>query len=181
MRRIFTPSSFLNDLWFLLSRSPGLIGVARDERLTRAMVEKIMIVTTAVNGCSYCAWYHARAAVAVGVSSEEVESLFELQFHADASEFEMMALLYAQHYAETNRQPDDEMTARLVETYGDATARHIVLVIRMITFGNLVGNTWDAALSRFRGRPALRSQRLRSPVRRAATSVGSQTGENGGA
>lgn len=36
--------------------------------------------------------------------------MMELQFHADAKEYELMALLYIQHFAETNRQPDLEMT-----------------------------------------------------------------------
>jgi len=98
-------------------------------------------VTTAVNECTYCAWYHAKAAVASGVSAEEVQDLLDLQFHATASDRELMALLYAQHYAETNRQPEPQMTARLIETYGARTAQHIMLAIRVISFGNLMGNT----------------------------------------
>jgi AhpD family alkylhydroperoxidase len=113
-----------------------------------------MTVTTAVNECTYCAWYHAKAAVASGIGTEEVKSLLALQFQATASDFEMMALLYAQHYAETNRQPETEATARLFDTYGQRPAKHIMLAIRMISFGNLLGNTWDAVLSRFKGRPA---------------------------
>ena len=45
------------------------------------------------------------------------------------------------------------MTARLFDTYGTRTATDIVMVIRMISFGNRFGNTWDAVLSRFQGRP----------------------------
>ena len=131
-----------------------MIGVARDGRVSRAMVEKIMAVTTAVNGCTYCEWYHAKAAAAAGISADEIRNLFALQFAADASDFELMALLYAQHDAETAHQPDDEMTARLVDTYGLATAEQIEVVIGMIHFGNLAGNTWDAVLSRFKGRAA---------------------------
>ena len=36
--------------------------------------------------------------------------MLNLQFAADASDFEVVALLYAQHYAETNRNQDKEMT-----------------------------------------------------------------------
>ena len=140
-KRIFTPELFLNDVGFLLTRGPWMIGAVRDEDITRAFVEKIMTVTTAVNECTYCAWYHAKAAVASGVSAEEVQDLLDLQFHATASDRELMALLYAQHYAETNRQPEPQMTARLIETYGARTAQHIMLAIRVISFGNLMGNT----------------------------------------
>ena len=154
-KRIFTPGLFLNDVGFLLTRGPSIIGAARDENITRTFVEKIMTVTTAVNECTYCAWYHAKSAVASGIGAEEeVKSLLDLQFQATASDFEIMALLYAQHYAETNRKPETHMTARLFDTYGQRTAKHIMLVIRMISFGNLLGNTWDAVPSRFKGRPA---------------------------
>jgi hypothetical protein len=77
--------------------------------------------------------------------------MLNLQFQADATEFETIALLYAQHFAETNRNPDPAMTKKLFDFYGEKTAHHIILFIRMIFFGNLYGNTWDAVLSRFRG------------------------------
>jgi AhpD family alkylhydroperoxidase len=153
-KRIFTPGLFLDDVAFLLTHAPSMIGAARNDDLSRSFVEKIMAVTTAVNECTYCAWYHAKAAVASGISAEEVRSLFDLQFHATATDFELPALLYAQHYAETDRQPEAAMTAHLSEAYGERTATDIRMVIRMISFGNLFGNTWDAVLSRFRGRPA---------------------------
>ncbi len=83
--------------------------------------------------------------------------MMNLQFQADASDFELIALLYAQHYAETNRKPEPEMRNKLFEYYGEATTGHIVIIIRMIFFGNLYGNTWDAVLSRCKGNPAKNS------------------------
>lgn len=159
-KKIYTARLLLSDLWFLVSRSPGILGAARNPRISKAFVEKIMTVTTAVNGCVYCTWFHARQAVAAGISDQEVKSLLELQFQTHVSEDERMALLYAQHYAETDRRPDEEMSARLREAYGDRTSKHILLFIRMIYFGNLFGNTWDAVLSRMHGRPAPRSSVL---------------------
>ncbi|MEZ4517766.1 MAG: carboxymuconolactone decarboxylase family protein [Chloroflexota bacterium] len=153
-RRIFTARTLMSDMGFLVSNAPEIVKATRDERISKAFVEKIMTVTTAVNGCVYCAWFHARQAVESGISEEEVRNMLNLQFQADATEFEMPALLYAQHYAETNRHPDPAMTDRLVDFYGEETAAHIMLFIRMIFFGNLYGNTWDATLSRFRGAPA---------------------------
>ena len=52
------------------------------------------------------------------------------------------------------------MTARLVEKYGEQTAEDIILMIRMIWFGNLSGNTFDAFLSRLKGRKASHSSLL---------------------
>jgi len=153
-RRIYTASALIQDLAFLLSSTFNIRRAFRDENISRAFIEKIMAIITAVNGCVYCAWFHARQALESGLSEAEVSNLLKLQFQADASDDEIMALLYAQHYAESDRDPDPEMTQKLFEVYGRDTARHILLFIRMISFGNLYGNTWDAVLSRFKGAPA---------------------------
>lgn len=156
-RRIFTAGIFLKDIGFLIYNLPRIICSLRDEKINRAFIEKIMSVVSAVNGCTYCTWFHAKLAVASGIGEEEIKNMLNLQFHADASEFEIMALLYAQHFAETNRQPDNEMTKKLFDYYGDKTAKNIILFIRMIFFGNLIGNTWDAVLSRLKGNSAKES------------------------
>lgn len=153
-KRVFTPGLFFSDLGFLIWNTPKIIMAFRNKNISRAFIEKIMTVTTAVNGCVYCSWFHAKRALDSGMSEKEVKNMMNLQFQSDANEFELMALLYAQHYAETNRSPDAEMTHKLFACYGEETARHIILLIRMIFFGNLYGNTWDAVLSRFKGRPA---------------------------
>lgn len=156
-KRFFTPTVFFGDLWFLAVRLPKMVMAVRNRDISRVFVEKIMTVTTAVNGCVYCEWFHARQALSAGISAAQIRNMLDLQFHADASDFEIPALLYAQHYAETDRRPDEAMTRNLIEFYGARTAADVCLFIRMISFGNLVGNTWDAVLSRLRGRPAANS------------------------
>jgi len=153
-RKIFTAGLLVKDLGFLIYKFPEIIGALRNKNISKAFREKIMSVVTAVNGCTYCTWFHAKQAVSSGISQEEIINMLNLQFQADASEFEIVGLLYAQHYAETNRNPDDEMTIKLYEYYGDKTAKHIILLIRMIFFGNLMGNTFDAFLSRLKGNKA---------------------------
>jgi AhpD family alkylhydroperoxidase len=156
-RKIFTFGLLLKDLGFLLYKFPKIIGALRNKKINRAYMEKIMTVVTAVNGCTYCTWFHAKQAVSSGISEDEVKNMLKLQFDSDATDFEMLGLLYAQHYAETNRKPDKEMTDKLFEYYGDRTANHIILIIRMIFFGNLQGNTFDAFLSRLKGDKAKNS------------------------
>jgi len=150
-QRIYTAGSFLKDLFYLFYKLPVIIGLFRNGEISKAFMEKIMIVVTAVNGCTYCTWFHAKTAVSSGISPEAVKNMLELQFHADADDFEMPALLYAQHYAETNRRPDPDMERRLTAFYGEKTAAHIRVIIRIIFFGNLSGNTFDAFLSRLKG------------------------------
>lgn len=153
IKNIFTFRKLIGDIAFLTLHIPQIIGAFRDKEIDKAFTERIMFVITAVNGCVYCAWFHAKRAVASGMSEEEVKDLLDLQFKAQASDYEIMALLYAQHYAETNREPDPEMTEKFNEYYGEKTANHIFMIIRMIYFGNLLGNTWDAIISRFEGNP----------------------------
>lgn len=153
-KRIFTFGTFVKDMGFILSNIPRAVAMSRNEKINRAFMEKIMTVVTTVNGCVYCSWFHAKQAVESGMSEEEVKNLLDLQFETDASEDELPALLYAQHYAETNRNPDPEMVDKLFAHYGDETAKQILFIIRMIFFGNLLGNTWDAVISRLKGNPA---------------------------
>ena len=82
-----------------------------------------------------------------------------------APERELPALLYAQHWAEANAQPDPAARAKLVETYGDDTARAIEYILRMIRVGNLSGNTFDFILYR------LSFGRLGLPRKQSSTTV----------
>ncbi len=153
-RRIFTRRLLAQDVRYLFCHTREISDLMRSRTVTRAFMERIMSVVTAVNDCPYCSWYHAKQALESGVDPDELRRLVSLEFYADASDLELPALLYAQDYAETNRHPDPFVRRRLVEFHGDETAGHISLAIRMITFGNLAGNTFDAFLSRLEGAPA---------------------------
>lgn len=156
-KKIYTIRLLFKDLGFLLLNLPKIISAMKNKKIGKVFMEKIMTVVTAVNGCRYCEWFHAKQAASCGISEEEIKNMLNLQFNASASDFEILGLLYAQHYAETNRNPDEEMTEKLYDFYGAETANHIILMIRMIFFGNLSGNTFDAFLSRLKGDKAKNS------------------------
>ena len=152
-KRIFTASSFLRELGFVTGHLPRILGVLSNKKNSH-LIGKILLVTDAMNDCQYCTWLDAKLAMKEGANKEDILQIIQLAFHADAAEQELPALLFAQHVSESNGNPDPEMTARLVETYGEKTAADIQLAIRAVTFGNLYFNTWEAALSRFGGKPA---------------------------
>lgn len=52
------------------------------------------------------------------------------------------------------------MVERLDAFYGDWTASDIMLLIRMISFGNLLGNTFDAFPARLKGQKPENSSAL---------------------
>lgn len=159
-RKVFSTKIFWSDIGYLLWNIRGIITAMRNPELGKTFMTKTMLVVTAVNGCSYCSWFHAKQAVSSGMSEDEIRDMLNLQFETGATAFEVPALLFAQHYAETDRQPDPEMLTGLNETYGADTAHHIMLFIRMIFFGNLFGNTFDAFPSRLRGEKAPNSSLL---------------------
>ena len=157
-KRIFTFKLFVNDLFFLLLRFPGIIAAVFFSReIDKKFREKILTVVTAINGCRYCAWFHSKVAVMSGMSEQEVVEIMNMQFDTHTKENELTALLYAQHYAETNRNADRVMEEKLFAYYGDKTAKQIKLLIRVMFFANLQGNTFDAFISRVKGMPAANS------------------------
>ncbi len=106
-----------------------------------------MLAVTAVYGCRYCSYLHARQGLKSGVSQQEAAALLAGSLETCPPE-EAVALLYAQHWAESNASPDAEAVQRFEHTYGTEKAKAINLVLRMIRIGNLSGNLWDYCLYR---------------------------------
>lgn len=156
-RRIFTLATFARQTKQVLQTIPRLKAASRRKAVSRAFTEKIMLAVTQVNGCPYCAYGHALLALKSGLSPAEVRDLLSANF-ADLPEGESVALAFAQHYAETEGQPDPATLQRLTSYYGPAISADIISYIQMIMFGNLAGNTFDAFLSRLKGVPAANSR-----------------------
>lgn len=153
-RRIYhSPGELLSAASEILRHSPEIKSARRSGGVNRAFAEKIMLAVTQVNDCRYCSFGHTKAALEAGVSEDEITRIAR----GDLGEFpkdEAPGLLYAQHFAETGGAPDPAAKTQLVDFYGEQTAAEISAYIRMITVGNLLGNTFDAFLSRFRRCPA---------------------------
>ncbi|HIP72276.1 MAG TPA: carboxymuconolactone decarboxylase family protein, partial [Anaerolineae bacterium] len=98
-----------------------------------------------VNQCRYCTYYHVKESLAAGLPEEEIRQLQD-GIVDDAPAEELPALLYAQHWAETDAKPDPAMRQKLYEIYGDERAEAIETILRMIRMGNLWGNTADYLL-----------------------------------
>jgi AhpD family alkylhydroperoxidase len=146
-KRFYTPRAFVRDLGDLVAQLPAFRESARSGRVSRAFAEKIMMAVTAVNGCRYCARFHTGLALREGVSAEEIERILSAELGAFPEE-EAVALAFAQHWAETAGQPDPLAERRFREYYGPQISEDLLHWMRMIRFGNLAGNTWDAILWR---------------------------------
>ncbi len=142
-----SPAELLTDLRVMMSRRKEIRSLMRGELVAPSFRERLMLVVTGVNGCRYCSYAHAREALATGITREEIEALGRGLF-ADSPLEEVPALLYAQHWAETNGEPEAPVRQQVVARYGDRVVEMIDLALHMIRTGNLSGNTFDYLLYR---------------------------------
>lgn len=85
------------------------------------------------------------------MSEEEISSLLDGEV-GDVNDEESVALIFAQHYAESQANPDPESVQRLFDTYGDEKANDILATIQAIMVGNIHGISVDLLQSRMRGK-----------------------------
>jgi AhpD family alkylhydroperoxidase len=119
----------------------------RSQELTSAFRERLMLAVTSVNRCRYCSYAHSKMALNAGLSADEVADLCGGIFESCPAD-EVPALLYAEHWAETNAMPDSEARQNAVDRYGEKLLSEIEVVLRMIRMGNMYGNLWDRFLHR---------------------------------
>jgi AhpD family alkylhydroperoxidase len=151
-RRTYRFVEFVRDSLALLVRLPLVLRARLHRRVSKAFEEKLMLTVTAVNGCEYCSWFHVREAARCRIPPEEVRSLLSGAIDRPVRTEESSGLLFAQHYAQSGERPDPEAIARLHEAYGAEMAGDILLILRIITLGNLAGNTFRSFVERVRGR-----------------------------
>lgn len=131
----------------------GNIGNIRDakKRLDKQFQNKILLAVTQVNGCRYCSYLHTKHALESGMSEEEIKSLLAGEV-GDVNNDETIALMFAQHYAETQANPDKESVQKLFEKYKEQKASDIISVIQVIMVGNIHGISLDLLQSRLKGK-----------------------------
>jgi AhpD family alkylhydroperoxidase len=142
-----SPREFFSDILFPFKNRRKLRVVMIGSLISPAFRERLMLAVTAVNGCRYCSYYHTGEALKSGLSREEISRLLAGESASCPLE-EAPAVIYAQHWAESNTRPDPKALQNLREIYGQEKIDAIHLVLRMIRIGNLSGNSWDYLLYR---------------------------------
>jgi len=153
-KKIYNYKKFKRDLLFLIRETPSFVSAHFQKRISKSFATKIMLTVTTVNGCRYCSWFHTNMLYLEGVAGDEIGRILNLQFHERIDAGEIVGLTYAHHYASTDRNPDPVCTQRLYDFYGRERAEDIMRYINFVYFANLAGNTFDAFLSRLRGKKA---------------------------
>ena len=138
---------FLQDLGFIFKNRKRIRAIVGSESLSPAFRERMMLAVTQVNDCRYCARFHTKAALAEGISREEVDAILNGAFK-DCPSDQLAGILYAEHWAEMLGAPDAEVRDKLIAAYGQNMASDIDILLRLIKTGNLTGNTVDHWLYR---------------------------------
>jgi AhpD family alkylhydroperoxidase len=145
-KRVYkNPKELFSDLLFPIRNGRRLKQAKKQGLITEAFQERLMLAVTAVHGCRYCSYFHAKQALKSGISSQEISQLLSGDV-ANCPEEEAVAVIYAQHWAESDAHPDPEAYRKLRQTYGAKKTEAINLALRMIRLGNLLGNSWDYLL-----------------------------------
>jgi AhpD family alkylhydroperoxidase len=146
-RKIYSSwREFFSDSFFILRNNLQLIRVYRGA-LPPALRERLMVAAAAVYGCRFCSWLHTREALRVGVDKEELARLVGGVMEGCPEEYSI-AVLYAQHWAESNAHPDPEAVHRLEKTYGREKANLVNVVLRPIRSILFAEDLWGSFLYR---------------------------------
>ena len=158
-KKIFTYKTLSKDTLSIVKKLPKFTSTYSSKRISKAFAQKIMLAVSVVNGCNYCSWVHSKLALIIGnMDSASIKNMLKTELLcSNISEYEIVGLAYAQHYAATDKKPDPDATEIFYEFYGQQKAEDIMLYMEAIFFANLAGNTFDAFISRLKGEAALNS------------------------
>ncbi len=138
---------FWNDFRYPIQNRDKMKLAMAGDLVSPAFRERLMLAVTAVNGCRYCSYFHAKEALKTGLPEAEIRAMQD-GILENAPTDELPALLYAQHWAGSNAQPDPDIRQKLIETYGIQRTEAIDAILNTIRIGNLLGNTTDYWLYR---------------------------------
>jgi AhpD family alkylhydroperoxidase len=135
-------TKLFSDLLNILAQRKQIRLLMRGNFIEKSFRERLMLAVTSVNRCRYCSYVHSNLALKEGISTEEIRDLYDGILDNCPNE-EVPALLYAQHWAESEGKPQPEVRQRILDLYGEDITHAIELTIRMINTANLIGNTMD--------------------------------------
>ena len=124
----------IKDLAFPFRKIKQLREIKTKGLLSPGFQERLMLAVTAVHGCRYCSYLHAKQALKSGITPEEINQLLSGTVD-NCPEDETVALMYAQHWAESDAHPEPEAVIKLQQTYGIEKTEAIHLMLRMIWTG----------------------------------------------
>lgn len=138
--RVFKVHEFLHIIRLARVAFPTLRDAKKRKRFSKQLKERIMLSVTNVNGCELCSFVHTKIALKSGLEASEIKALLGGE-KDQVREEDLIAILFAEHFAYSKESPDKEVLDRLVETYGEERANLILASTVMISLTNVIGIT----------------------------------------
>lgn len=160
--RIFTVKDFYKHLKIALANFSNIRKASKNTYVDKAFNEKIMLAVTQVNGCRFCSYVHTKNAIDAGASEEEINAMLNGELGEMDSD-ESLALMFAQHYADTDGDYDQATYQKFVTHYGEEKSRDILATIQAIMAANIHGIAVDAFQGRFKGNK-MEGSKLRNEI-----------------
>lgn len=126
---------FWKDVRFLFLWPPRLLRL--EFGMDRQLRERVMLAVSEVNGCAMCAHFHAQLALKAGIDNAEVQEILRAGYDSVPKEH-LTAVLFAQHWADTQGEVDPEARQQLEASYDADTVVRIMLTIRFINTMNFI-------------------------------------------
>lgn len=106
-----------------------------------------------------CSYAHTKMALEMGMEAQQIEDLLAGTLE-DIPQGQLKAVLFGQHYAETQGRPSEKAWDEIVQTYGQDAAKGILGTIRIM----MVGNIWGIVLGLLKDRIKHRKVDIRSSL-----------------
>lgn len=148
-KRVFRIRDQIKNI-YLAAKSFVLLKKSKKHRLmNKKLKERIMLAVTEVNGCSMCSFVHTKLALSSGMSSKEINNILD-GIHNDIPIEDSVAVVFAQHFADSSENPSGEALSRLIEEYGSKKSELILAACNVITMTNGMGTSMDYLYSRLK-------------------------------
>ena len=150
-KRVFTVKQFRKLVFDAVYALNDVKSANKNSWISKEMRNHINLAVTEVNGCRLCSYKHAKEALELGMSDDDLNMYLAGNIQT-ADKGEAVALMFAQHYAETMGEYSEDAWNQVIKTYGINAANGIMGNIKAIMCGNVHGIAVGALIDRVKGK-----------------------------
>ena len=137
-KRIFTLREHFKIMNHAAKSFGMLLYVKKHKLFSKKFKERIMLSVTEVNGCEMCSYVHTKISLNSGMNRYEIKEILNSS-KDNIPDYELVGVLFGEHYADSHELPDKEAVDRLIEEYGREKAKIICAILGMVTLTNSMG------------------------------------------
>ena len=153
-KRTIDAFSFFSGICSVALQLPTIYKIWQKHEIEAGFREELMLAVSKLNDCKYCSWGHHEWAHAAGVSEDELDHIE----HGDSEGIERakwVAISYVVALVQSDfKEVPPELREEMVANYTEHEIEEVELVAKIMDLANRAANTFDAMMSRMKGKPA---------------------------